>query len=313
MTTFYNRSGQTFDQLFEPDSAGPTITGFYNSSGSLIRYAPRSAGSKIANVEFYNSSGSDVTNHWAGRGTVSYTVPSMPDIGTLSPMFHTPAVSVSAGRRTLCRSVLTIKRNGTWNWTWYSRNFVALVVRGHGSRATDYHLHPDGLLHQQGNWAQTPVSNFGDNYTMDVVQELLEYGRRWITVEGGAEQWQMGGNYGAFNNQSASWIGLGTNISLNQDREIDLHADMTNLEDVGRYRDPPGGLRRFSRGTVLIRIKRNGNTVLQFRFRACTINEYGNINIIVPEGGSGGGSVGGGGGGGGVRGDVFGSGNIVLP
>ncbi len=262
----------------------------------LLRYASIVNGSKIPDVLHFHPDGPDVTNYWAGFGTVAYTVPSMSDIGTsASPVSDASAVDWYPAR-TLSRMVLTIKRNGQLTLEQYTRNFVATVVRNRAGGLG--YLYPDGRLLETRNWAQTPRADFGDSYTMDVSSEWQEHGRWWIPSNHSLMQWQPG-IYGSFDNQVGTLIGLGTNIPLNADRVIEIMADMSALTNNSSQRDPEGALRRYNRGRFLITIKRNGNPVLQFRFHYCTVNSWSDIDIVTPEGGTtppgGGGSTGGGG------------------
>lgn len=312
---YYRSDGvTTFEEVFEPDAAGPTIPGYYNTAGALMRFAPRSAGSKATDIKFRNSANSDITNIWAAKGSVSYTVASLADIGSLMPIRIADHFSMNVGSRVLARNWLVIKRDGTWEYWLETRNFIALTVRDNAGGTNQlYPVIPgtsyNGLKLQSGTWAKTPSETFGDNYTVDFVKESSSYGRWWIPSAGQSGTFQTGGYYGAFNVQEGSWLGLGNNLPLTQDRQVELNVDMTATGNNGSYRDPPGGLRRFNRGTVLCRIKRLGTTVLEFRFSTCTINSWADITAIVYEPGYGG--VGGGGVGGGGVGGVLGGGGCV--
>lgn len=298
MSNFFNAANVDFNQLFEPDPSGPTVPGFYQADGvTLLRYAALANGSKIPNVLHYHPDGYDVTNVWAGAGTVTYTVPSLPDIGTLdSPVSDAPTVDWHPARA-LSRMVLIIKRNGTMELWQYTRNFVATVVRNRAGGLG--YLYPDGRLLGTWNWAQTPRADFGDNYTLDVQQESIESGRWWIPGNHSQMAWQPG-IYGSFNIQQGVLTGTGTGMPINVDRPIDMTQDMSSLTNNSGQRDPEGALRRYTRGQILVTIRRNGNAVLQFRFRYNVVSTFCDIDVVTYEGGSGppggGGDTGGGGG-----------------
>lgn len=300
MSNLYMRlDGVGFDDLFEPDPNGVQIPGFYAADGvTLLRYAPLSAGSKIADVTHFHPDGPDVTNYWAGKGTVAYVVPSMPDIGGYDFPFSNADSVDWYPARVLNRIVFAMKRDGTYSLRMYTRNFVAIVVKTKKGNNLGY-LYPDGVNLNLGNWAESPRPDFGDGYTIDYTLEHSEYGRWWIRVNHVDHQFQPG-IYGGFDNQIGTITGIGTGLTLDQDRVIEVMADMNATRNNWDQRDPNAALRRYNRGRVYCVVKRNGQPVLTFRYYYCMTNTWSDLDIVVREGGSGGGGGTGGGGGGDV-------------
>ncbi len=278
---FYNAAGQDFDDLFEPDPNGPVADNFYRADGSPLRYASLSYGSRIGDVNHYLSDGRDLASIWAGRGTVAYTVGSIGDMGSYDNIVaYAPSVDwYPAHCRTSCDFIL--RRNGTWQFIQYSRNFRARAVRTR-SGAVGY-LYPEGSVVAQGNWAQNPRGDFGDAYTVDFVQEAFEWGRVDYPGSAGQLVYQPNNTNSKVDNLTGSIEGLGTNIPLWDDRVFRGVLDQNTTANMNGQRDRNAGWSTYNRGIVRVYIKRNGATVLTFRVLFNNQNRFADIDVVTPE------------------------------
>lgn len=171
MTTYFNRAGATFDDLFEPDPEGVTIPGFYASNGTtLLKYAPLSKGEKIANVEHYHGSGPDVTNYWAGKGTVRYVTPVIP--------FGYMNASWTYNARGVTFVQITMMRDGRWQ----------MMAGAYQENGHDYPTAPNEV--RNGTWYPDAPSNIGDQYDVRFTATLnLDTGNFTHLVTNEATTW----------------------------------------------------------------------------------------------------------------------------
>lgn len=300
---YYAPNGPSFNDLYEPDSNGVVIPGYYDVSGNPLRYAPINLGSRAQDAGFYHPDGPDVSNYWAARGSVGYTN-AMGDIGSYDGPYadcFTDRWYPARGNNHLW---LKWNRNGTWSIGLSTRNYTSLVARSGGGGIG--YMYPDGKEVAAGNWAQNPRGDFGDSYTISVNTEQHENGRWWIPMPANPAtwQWQPGAPGRWLNSTWATISGLGNDMPCNQDRIFELVCDLSTQDGNWVYRDPNASLRIYNRGWLRVVVKRNGNPVLNFRFLFCMVNTYQDLDIIVREGGNTGGGSGGGGGGGGGGGCV---------
>lgn len=305
---FRNRAGTGFDQLFEPDANGVSIPGFYGADGQLLKFASLANGSKIANVEHYHPDGPDVTNYWAGAGTVAYTYP-LGDIGTYDVTANM-IQPVNWGNRITSSFDLYMKSDGTYqiwrfgtNWvddtrSSNSQNIINPGVPGQSVPAGQPAGTPVGVLWSQGKWLQTPGAGKGAAYTMEVSVEASEWGRTdYAFVPPTSWYYNVNLDYGVFNTDAGVVTNVGTH-SLASDVIIRGLLDQTPL--ANNYHDPNidrnGGLSRYWRGRVRIKIFRNGVLALSFRFLFHTQNRWINSDDAIGTGTGGGGTGGGTGG-----------------
>lgn len=168
---FFNAANVDFDDLFEPDPAGVTVPGFYAADGvTLLRYAGIVNGTKIPDVLHFDESGSDVTNYWAGKGTVSYVTSVS---GTVRANWTQPVAA-------LTRCSLTLNRNGTWQMFG-----TASQLNGN-----DYPTAPADT--ESGTWFPNAPSTIGDDYDVRFTWILVEDTGGWSkTVSNGAVDWMQ--------------------------------------------------------------------------------------------------------------------------
>lgn len=170
MTTYYNRAGASFESLFEPDPNGPTIPGYYGSNGQLLRFASIQRGSKIANVEHYHTDGPDVTNYWAGKGTVHYVTPDIP-FGHMEAFWRYPVRGVTFVQ-------ISMFRNGRWE----------MAAGAYQESGNDYPSDPNEV--RTGRWYPDAPSDIGDQYDVRFKVTLnYDTGNFNHSVSNGASSW----------------------------------------------------------------------------------------------------------------------------
>lgn len=118
-TLFFNRANVDFDDLFERDPAGVAIPGFNDEFNNPLLFASIELGTKIADVEHYHPTPPhlDVTNYWAGKGTVirvsTTALPSsISAVSDGSPPSVTATVAFTFNRN----GVLSLSPGGSANW-----------------------------------------------------------------------------------------------------------------------------------------------------------------------------------------------------
>lgn len=288
MTTLYTAAdGLDFDDKYEQDSDGISIPGFYAADGvTLLKYAPLSKGGRTSDAGYYHPEGPDVSNYWAGKGTVTYTVASMSDLGRYTfPMKQTGAAGhVESWNETYSSVEFTLRRNGTWAFYLYDTNYYndkSMVSSPGGRTLLNY---PEGVLLASGNWAQVPSSNFGDSYTVDFELEQYEWGWHNFPTTPATET----NTIFSANTVRGSWTlpvsggvdGLGTNIPVNTDVTVRGRLGLDALGNGnGSYEDKNGGLSHYARGIIKVTIKRGGVQVLQFRVNYCLEGRYSEMKV----------------------------------
>lgn len=294
-TTFRNAAGSDFDDLFEPETNGNGIgDGFYRrSDGSALRFAARNLGNKIPDVAYTSSLGyGDVTNQWAGRGTVAYLL-NPPSFNGLS--YSAPAEAVTWGDRLLCQIFLNLYSDGTWNVIHTSSNYKTDEVSKYGQYGVDNYS--GGRVLGSGYWASNPNAGIGSAYQAEVGQVSASWG--WVDYP------SFGGQ--ARNKYPGSWKGPST---LQQNNaygngvtnmggvvNIGLVLQAQGTDGNSKYKDRNSGLSWFNSTTfsVTIRSLFNGNLAANGQIYFENEIRWGPTNWPTPLGGSGGGGGGGGG------------------
>jgi hypothetical protein len=264
MATLYKvPDDRDFEDYFEPDPNGPSIPGYNGPDDQPLRFAALSRGSKFPDVQYRDANESDITNTWAGKGTVAYTVPSIGDLGNYNrPFGLTAPIDWDTGNHLRTRTQFTVRNNGTWDLYGFSTNFVDDTRRTHaGAILTNA---TNGLLLGNGNWLASPTAGGGNEYTVEFVQEGFDWGRVDYPDFSGTINYQSGNARGSFNDQTGSIQGLGT-YALSGDCQFNGVLDQTPTTSNYSLRDKNAGLSRYNRGIVRVNIKRGGNTVLSFR------------------------------------------------
>lgn len=298
MSNYELRNGGSFLDAFEPDPSGPTITGYEDASGNLLRFAPISAGSKGPNVEYYTENDIDVSNIWAQKGSVAYTVPSLADVGNYdAPYTQVASVTRDAGQRLSSKYELVMQADGYLILKLTTTNFQndTNLATQTGTRLYNY---PNGLEVYRTNWAASPAPGVGSGYTVSFYLENTQWGRVNYPVVPPTMSNRIveaGSTLGSLTTYDGSVTGLGENFPLSSDCSVFGLLDHTLT--AAAPLDPNGGLSRYYRGIVRVVIRRNGVDALTFRFRFFNENRFA-PNRVVDGGGGGGGGVGGGGGGG---------------
>lgn len=296
MTVNYrNSAGVDFDDLFEPEQSGNGAQdgAFRKSNGAPLRYAALSYGSKIANVNYRSSNGSDVTNLWAGKGSVSYINP-IPNLGQYEPTPYMvqPATFMD---RLMGRFDLTLTSTGTWFYTFRSTNYVDDHRQLQGGAPVN-NL-PEGVTLASGNWLQHPGAGAGAPYDVTAGITDTEWGRTDYTVIPPTTWvYQPNSTLGSFNTYQGSFVGTG-NQQLSSDWTLSMILDITptgNNNNSGVL-DYNGGISRYWRGHVSVGIRRAG--VLQFSFAVAfhLQDRWVATYPLSSGGGPGGGGPGGGG------------------
>jgi hypothetical protein len=299
MTSFYrNPAGSDWDDLFEPETSGNGIgDNFYRrNDGSVIRYAARSLGGKIPDVAYTSSLGyGDVTNMWAGRGTVAY----LQNPPTYGQSAVTAAESVTWGDRLYSDIFLNLYPDGTWSITSVTTNYVTDNVPAYGQYGI--YNYSGGRTLAAGYWASNPGAGIGNGYQVEAAITSFVSGWRDYPVSavGAPGVDHPGGFKGPSSIQQngiagAGVRGLGGVVSIG----IILQAQGTSGNSS--YKDNNQGLSWYNQGTasVTIRSVNNGNIAVNATVTfAHNEIRWGPTNWPTPLGGSGGGGGGGGGGG----------------
>lgn len=270
-TSYFVPDGRDFDQYFEPDPTGPTVEGYFNGDGSPLRFADVNRGSKPADVAYYRGDGVDVSNVWAGIGTVAYTIPPG-DMGSPNPYLNTvPIRFFGVGARTYSYVEMVMRANGTIDVISFSTNFVDDTRRTLANQRA-WNDNPARLV-QQGQW----LANIGGNtggYTVEFAQEgPLEWG--WLDIPRNVPMtYHPYEQRGAFSNYIGEIQGLGE-FSLNGDVAVRGFFDQEGLSaGNGSLVDGNGALRLYNRGVVRCTIKRNGVPQQVFFFRFHNANQW---------------------------------------
>lgn len=290
-TLYFNRANQDFDDLFEADASGATIPGYYASDGvTLLKYASVADGSKIADVEHYTAEGVDVTNVWAGKGTVSY-VQAMPDVGQYDPtlIMVGPITFATRMRSSL---ELTMASDGTWKLMLYGTNFIDDTRTANNVNFTNP---ADGVVLSAGNWLIQTGAGKGAGYTLETSVVNTEYGRTdYNVIPPTSWVYQVNSLMGHFNTYAGTTEGIGT-FSLDTTRVVKGILDMTPTGDNSPYKDKNGAFSRYWRGQINCRILRNGVVMDTFVFSFHVQLRWSNTGDWTPGTGGGGGGTGGGG------------------
>lgn len=261
-TNYFVPDGRDFENYFEPDPDGPVVEGFFAADGNYLRYAALSRGSKAGDVAHYRSDGLDVSNIWAGIGTVAYTVP-VGDVGNYNgPFGQTCPITWDNGNHLRTYTQFTMRNNGTWDLMGYSTNFVddRRANQNGGILQND----TNGRVLASGNWLARTGPGAGNGYTVEFVQEAFEWGRVDYPDYAGTANYQVNNARGAFNDQTGQLQNLG-NFGLESDRAVLAMLDQIPTANNYSLRDRNAGLSRYNRGWIRVYVRRNGQTLLSFR------------------------------------------------
>lgn len=290
---YFNRANVDFDDLFEPDSSGVTIPGFYEADGvTLLKYASVANGSKIADVEHYTSGGADVSTVWAGKGTVSY-VKAMPDLGAYDSTLIM-VVPINFATRMRASLELTMANDGTYKVVLYGTNFIDDTRVSNGQNVTNP---ADGVVMQSGQWLIKTGAGKGAGYTLETSIGNTEWGRTdYNVIPPTSWVYQANSYLGSLNTYTGTTEGIGS-FSLDTTRVVKGILDMTPTgnNDNSSCKDKNGGFSRYWRGRINCRVLRNGVVMDTFVFSFHVQLRWTNTGDWTPGSGGGGGGSGGGG------------------
>ncbi len=296
-TTFRNASLVDWVNLFEPEVAGNGAQdpAYMDASRTPLRFAALAHGSKIPDISYRQTgSSSDITNLWAGKGTVGYLVtPPGYDGGSITP----PCWGLDWANRIYCDAYLNLHPDGTWTLTSVSTNYLSDDCPAYN--IYDGYNYTNGRTLASGNWAQNPSAGIGAAYVVSATVANSTYGTKNYYDAAKDFTYTVGtlSNEGPCVLQQNSPMGLGTGISLASTVSIGLVMQAQGVSSNYNFRDYNDGLSWVNMAdfTVVIQNASGGGAVSTGTFHISNELRWGPSSYPNPlaTGGSGGGGGGG--------------------
>lgn len=270
-TGFRNRAGADWEDLFEPEVGGNGVGDpkFRRSNGSIIRFAKRSLGTAVANVEAGRTDGQgDAATLWAKKGSVAYL--NTNTNGTLTFQGLDVGVwcsGVTYADRLTAKFTMYVYSDGRWALYAMSSNYKNDNVWQYGvgsssPRTADNSSTP--FLVSSGTWAKNVGAGVGASYLVDATMVgeagdpsgVVRYGwRDYYSTNSGLYTDHYPGFRGNGTVHANGGVNLGTNLSLGTTRVFEFSLDVTGVTGNSSLKDRNSGLSWFNRSRLYLTIK----------------------------------------------------------